>query len=170
MKLIETKTLTTEAALIEFTAIPQDGTDLVILISDRSSRPAGGINDSVTVKINGVTSTGRRIYGSGSSVAADSSHEPIDPAATSTANTFSNIQIYISNYSSTTQNKSWLGDSVMENAATLSYLTTITGFYSSNTAVTSLSFNPNQGPNFVAGTTISLYKITAGTDGITTVS
>ena len=165
MKLIATQTLTSDGPSITFSSIPQNYADLCVLISDRSSRPAGGINDSVTVKLNGVTSTGRRIYGTGTSATSDASHEPIDPAATSTANTFSNIQIYIPNYSSTTQHKAWSGDSVMENNATLSYQALISGLYSSNTAVSTLQFLPNQGPNFVAGTTISLYGIGGAGDG-----
>jgi hypothetical protein len=165
MKLIATQTLTSDGPSITFSSIPQNFADLCVLISDRSSRPAGGINDSVTVKLNGVTSTGRRIYGNGSSATSDASHEPIDPAAGTTANTFSNIQIYIPNYSSTTQHKAWNGDSVMENNATLSYQTIIAGLYASNTAVSTLQFLPNQGPNFVAGTTISLYGVGGAGDG-----
>jgi hypothetical protein len=174
MKLIESKTLATAAASIEFTSIPQDGTDLVVLASLRYSTDLA----DVSLRINGST-TGysmRLLYGTGSSAAsASNSSAYLVWAAnanflTSTASTFSNAQLYLPNYSGSTQ-KSLSVDTVTENNATLSYQNIAAGLWADTAAITSLTFS--SGPSvstFVAGSTISLYKITKGSDGIVTTS
>jgi hypothetical protein len=166
MKLVETRTLTSSQANIQLTNIPQDGTDLFILISDRSDRSAGAINDAIIMRPNNASQTARRLYGSGSGQVIDTSAAAINSANSSTANNFSNISFYIPNYSSSTQNKTWSSDAAMENSGTLAYITLIAGLYSSNTPITSITFFPEVGPNFLSGTTISLYKITKGNSGI----
>jgi hypothetical protein len=165
MKLIETRILSSAQANIQFTNIPQDGTDLYVLVSDRSDRSAGAINDAILMRPNNAVQTARRLYGSGSGQVTDTSAAAINSANSSTANNFSNISFYISNYSSSTQNKVWSSDAVIENSATLAYITLLAGLYSSNTPITSITFLPEVGPNFLAGTTISLYKITKGSSG-----
>jgi hypothetical protein len=44
------------------------------------------------------------------------------------------------------------------------------GLWSNTAAITSLTFLPESGTQFEIGTTISLYKITSGSDGIVTVA
>jgi hypothetical protein len=170
MQLIETKTLGAAAASLELTSIPQDGTDLLVLISGRSSRAAGA--DSLFISINGSTSnfTGRYLEGSGTSVGSSTIARFVGvlPDANNTANTFSNIAVYFSNYAGST-NKSFSSDSVMETNATESYQDIIAGLWSQTTAISSLSFAGGIG-NIVSGSTISLYKITKGSDGIVTTS
>jgi hypothetical protein len=172
MTLIETKTLGTAAASIEFTSIPQDGTDLLIYSSTRTNRSA--IIDNERITINGTTSgfTVRYLYGSGSTVtsAAESvnSVEFVN-ANTSTSNTFSNKSIYIPNYTGSTA-KSYSVDVVGENNATESYQVLLAGLFSGTSAITSLLFSSGTGNNLLAGTTISLYKITKGSSGGVTVS
>ena len=170
MKLIESKTLGTAQASIEFTSIPQDGTDLLVLISGRSSRTAGA--DSLFISINGSTSnfTGRYLEGSGTAVGSSTTARYVGvlPDANNTANTFSNIAVYFPNYSGST-NKSFSSDSVMETNATESYQDIIAGLWSQTTSISSLSFAGGVG-NIVSGSTASLYKITKGSDGIVTTS
>jgi len=121
MKLIETKTLTSAAASIEFTSIPQTFTDLVVVGSLRSDR-SGNATDGFLVRPNSST-TGfefRRLFGNGSTAAsstAANSGTGLINASTSTANTFGNFSVYIPNYAGAT-NKSWSADSVTENNAT----------------------------------------------------
>jgi hypothetical protein len=170
MKLIETRTLLSFAASITFSNIPQDGTDLLLLVSDRSDRSAGAVNDAIFLKLNNANSSGRRIFGNGSSITADTSVAIISNASSSTSNVFSNIQFYIPNYSSSTANKSWTSDGVMEHGGNPAYQTLGTGLYSSTSPVTSIVLAVEAGTGFVANTTASLYKITKGSDGITTVS
>jgi len=89
------------AASIEFTSIPQDGTDLVVLLSGRTT---SGSNRA-DLELNGSTAnfTRLRLTGNGSSVASGSHTNSIFQGvsrASDTANTFGNTSIYISNYTS----------------------------------------------------------------------
>ena len=170
MKLIQTQTLGTAQASIVLSDIPQTFTDLLVLLSDRSSRSAGGVNDGINFRLNDIASSGRRLFGSGSGVVTDTSPQPLDPSNLATANTYSNICFYVPNYASTTTNKSWSADAVSENNGTEAYQSLIAGLYASNTAVTSIVLTLNTGPNFMAGTTISIYGILKGSDGIVTTS
>jgi hypothetical protein len=171
MKLIESKTLGTAQASIEFTSIPQDGTDLVILVSAR-----GGVGEGngVTLRPNGLTTnaSSKQLYGAGSS-ALSNSYSAIAAGvingSSETANTFSNSMAYITNYSSSS-NKVFTTDGVMENNATAAYQAIVAGLWSNTAPITSLTFVTSDAQNFVAGTIISLYKITKGSDGIVTTS
>jgi hypothetical protein len=171
MKLIETKTLGSAAAAIEFTSIPQDATDLYITINARTTNAA--TTDSVLFKINGVTTnqSRRRLQGLGSGTPTSSTTTSFQFTVvgdTATSNTFGNAGIYIPNYTGST-NKSLLIDLVTEHNSTTAYQELHSGLLSSSSAITSLSFE-GQGTNFVAGSTVSLYKITKGSDGTTVVS
>jgi hypothetical protein len=171
MTLIETKTLGTAAASIEFTSIPQDGTDLVVLASLRTS--TGATFDQIQLSLNGSTSSrsSRFLFGSGSSAASNTLTTGYVGNATPgglTANTFANTAIYLPNYTGST-NKSASADSVSEANQTEAYQI-ITAFLWSNTAaVTSLTLTAGAN-NFVIGSTISLYKITKGSSGGVVVS
>ena len=169
MTLIETKTLGTAAASIEFTSIPQDGTDLYFLISARTNDP--GLED-LYISLNGSTSdfTSRNLDGGGASASSNTTARYLGTVngAAQTANTFGNISVYIPNYSGAT-NKSFSVDAVTENNATTAIQTIAAGLWSNTEAITSVAFTPSAG-SLLADTTISLYKITKGSDGIVTTS
>jgi hypothetical protein len=173
MKLIESKTLATAAASIEFTSIPQDGTDLVALISGRSTR-AGEFDDNIRLTLNSSTSnfSSRFLFGNGSSASSgtETNYAGQISAANATSNTFGNVGIYIPNYTSTNA-KSYSVDAVSEHNGTFSVQVLIAGLWNpvSNVAITSLSIAAGNG-NLAAGSIISLYKITKGSDGIVTTS
>jgi hypothetical protein len=173
MQLIQTQTLGTAAASISFTSIPQDGTDLLILTSLRST--ANAISDTGFLRFNG-SSTGytyRSLFGAGSSVFSftggsdDAAQLQYVNGATSTANTFNNAQFVIPNYASTVA-KSFSGDYVRPNNSS-DQTSIIMAHLWNNTAAIS-SFIVSTAATFVAGSTISLYKITKGSDGIVTTS
>ncbi len=172
MKLIESKTLATAAASIEFTSIPQDGTDLVVLVSSRSD---GAFTSSeIDIAFNGSSSnfTGRYLYGSGSGAASatDTTMVGSSSAANNTANTFGNATIYIPNYTSS-NNKFISSDTVGESNATAAFMSIHATHWNQTAAITSLTLRMDNGVrNFVAGSTASLYKITKGSDGIVTTS
>ena len=169
MKLIESKTLGTAAASIEFTSIPQTFTDLVLLGSARNTATAA---DTILFSFNSSTTgfTSRYLQGTG----ATSQTGTLDRFAantvggTDTSNTFSNFQIYIPNYAGST-NKSYSTDTVTENNSTTSFQTLIAGLWSNTSAITSITLGSNSG-NLAIGTIISLYGITKGSDGIVTTS
>lgn len=172
MKLIETKTLGSAAALIEFTSIPQDGTDLLLMLSSRSD---GAFTSSeIDIGFNGSTSnfTSRYLYGTGSAAGGttDTTLVGVSSAANNTSSTFGNASIYIANYTSAI-NKSISTDSVGESNATAAYQAITATLWSQTAAITSLTLRLDSGArNFVGGSTVSLYKITKGTDGIVVVS
>jgi hypothetical protein len=171
MKLIETKTLGTAAASIEFTSIPQTFTDLVVLMSCRTNRAL--IIDGLVLNLNGsaVSFTGRKLQGDGSSPGTETTTTEVGhaPGNTATANTFSNVYLYIPNYTGST-NKSLSSDAVSENNATAAYQTLYAVLWSNTAAITSLRIAPLVGTELSIGSTISLYGITKGSDGIVTTS
>jgi hypothetical protein len=168
MTLIESKTLGTAAASIEFTSIPQDGTDLVVLYSLRTS--SGGATNTL-LTLNGSTSgfSNRNLFGDGTTKFSDTTARYIGvvTGSTDTANTFSNGMLTIPNYSGST-NKSFSAEDVSENNATTAYQSIVAGLWSNTAAITSLTITISG--NLAVGSTISLYKITKGSDGIVTTS
>jgi hypothetical protein len=170
MKLIESQTLATAAASIEFTSIPQDGTDLVVLISTRVE--TAFTDDSVSITLNSSTSnrSRRSLLGRGSTVASFTSSDGIVGSTTgntATSNTFGNAQIYLPNYTSSSA-KSASTDSVSENNGTRAIQEINAFLWNDTAAITSLKIDAPS--NLMAGSTISLYKITKGSDGIVTTS
>lgn len=175
LQLIETKTLATTTSTIEFTSIPQDGTDLLFVVSGRTT-----IADNIgysTFYVNNNTSnwTTRHIQGNSSAAVGGSTTSVPDffmSGGNTTASTFGNGQIYIINYTGS-ENKSMSLDFVSENNATAAFSAmqrTVNALWSNANPINSAQFVANAGSDFAIGTTISLYKITKGTDGIVVVS
>lgn len=161
--LLERIELNASAASVTFSNIPQSGyTDLKVVVSDRTTRAA--INDAIGIYFNGTTTgyTSRRIYGTGSSAASDT--EPlypiIDNSTNSTANTFSNIEFYVPNYTSSNY-KSFSGDGVMENNATTAYATMAASLWSNTAAITSVTVAYQNATAFLPYSTFSLYGLAA---------
>lgn len=167
MTLIETVTLTGNAASISFSSIPQDATDLVLLTSLRSNAASGA--SPATIRFNGSSSnfTGRRLLGSGSGVTNDNlTNGAFDGYQMDTSNTFGSTTCYIPNYTGSTY-KSFSSDHVTEANQTTAYQALFANLWSNTAAITSLSIHPNGAENFVAGSTVSLYKILKGSGGAT---
>jgi hypothetical protein len=169
MKLIETKTLATSQAGIAFENIPQDGTDLFAVYSIRTEAAGPVVN--LGISVNGSTSNITNItlggQGSTSYRQPSTSGTLITSGSSTTSNTFGNGSIYIKNYVGST-NKSMLIDNVMENNSSQSWLEATSTLWSSTSPITSLGFGI--GTTLLAGSTVSLYRIIKGSDGITTVS
>jgi hypothetical protein len=167
MQLIETKTLGTASANIEFAAIPQNFTDLYIVASIRSA--FADVSNDLRMSINGLTTnrSWRDLVGTGSSVATYSgttTHVGNFNSNTATSNTFGNGSIYIANYTAAV-NKSISFDTVSENNATLSIIRMGGSLWSSTAAITSLTFTDASAANLMTGSTISLYGIGGVGDG-----
>jgi hypothetical protein len=82
-----------------------------------------------------------------------------------TASTFNNADIYVPNYTSST-NKSISIDTVVENNATANEMSFIAGLWSQTAAINSISFAPYTG-DFAANSTFSLYGLAAvGTEPV----
>jgi hypothetical protein len=161
-QLIQAQTLTSTAASVTFSNIPQNFTDLVVKMSVRSSYPSGPA-DNVTITVNGNnTSAVRQLYGTGSAAGSDTqtnSNSFLTNSATATANTFANGEFYFPNYSGSTA-KSVSFDGVTENNATLSYQFLSAGLYSSTNAITSITLaGQAAGSSWVQNSTFYLYGI-----------
>ena len=160
---IETIELGSSAASITFSSIPQDYTDLVILVSARNS--AGTNFNNMRVTFNGASTNYSEIllYGDGSSASSASSSaaylEFQYSNGISTSNTFGNGSIYVSNYTAS-QAKSVSTDTVSENNATGAIQGISAGLWNDTAAITSITINGEaNGGGFVADSTFSLYGI-----------
>ena len=153
------------AASVTFANIPQTGyTDLKLVMSTRLDS-ASGANFNY-VKFNG-SSTGftiKTLEGSGSgagSGSASTGNAGLDEGTSYTANTFSNTEIYIPNYTSSNY-KSYSVDTVTENNATQAYMEMVAGLWSNTAAITSVTVYPDTGGrNYVQYSTFYLYGLAA---------
>lgn len=156
---------------IDFIAIPQNYTDLVVKTSTRSNR-ASATADNILLQFNGNTSSVyslRYLEGNGSSVSSVSVGSSTSliveytNAAGSTSSTFENGEFYIPNYTNTSNAKSISSDSVVENNATLAYTYLAAGLWNPTTqaAITSIKLFPQVGTGFVQHSTATLYGIKA---------
>ena len=125
-QLIEAKTLTATAASVTFTAIPQTYTDLILKISARSTSTAGlDIYANLKIQFNSDTDNnynGILLFanlgspGSGSYTSQSGNLFSYANGNVTTASTFSNMEIYIPNYTGSNQ-KGYSVDGVVENKA-----------------------------------------------------
>jgi hypothetical protein len=156
-QLIETVTVGSGgAASISFASIPQTFTDLVVMSSTRSASTGGQLIASV----NGSTATStRNLFGDGSSALGTTAVTWIGFGGSSldTASAFGNSYFYFPNYA-LTQAKFSSSHSCTETSATAAYITVVGAYWSSTTAISTLSFATNAG-NFAQHSSMSLYGI-----------
>lgn len=149
------------APYIEFTAIPQTYTDLIIKLSGRNTNSG---DDRFTIEFNNSSSnlSQRRLYGEGTNTAADAPSGAIQPTgigqSSYTANTFGNTEIYIPNYTSN-KYKSVAVDARTENNAQTAYQMIVAGLWSDSSAITSIKLTPMSGGNFPQHSTAYLYGV-----------
>jgi hypothetical protein len=145
------------AASIDFTSIPQIYTDLAIKISARWDASFNASTLSITFNGSSANFSSRVIEGSGSSVSSFTSTNNIGNAqgTSSTANTFSSVDVYIPNYAGS-NNKSFSADGVTENNGTIAYATLNAGLWSQTAAITSIGIAIS---NLVQYSTATLYGI-----------
>ena len=159
------------AASIDFTSIPQTYTDLVLVLSGRTTKTT---SDGALVQINGDTSsanyTYRWLYGDGS--AAQSGTGTLAGflafrvnGSSTTANTFGNGQMYIPNYTSSIAKIASM-DAVDENNATAAFSFINAGSWSGTAAITSIKIL-NSGYNLAQYSTAYLYGLLKGSGGAT---
>ena len=149
------------ASSVTFNNIPQSGyTDLKIVWSARNS----STNDYVALSVNGNSSafTQKTLFGTGS--AASSFTTPVQYVGhldntNLTANTFTNSEIYIPNYTSS-NNKSYSADGAQENNGSGAQVNITAGLWSNTAPITSITLSPS-GANFVQYSTFSLYGLAA---------
>lgn len=153
------------ANTITFSSIPATYADLVIKYSLRGNQTSAVYTDVNVILAGGTYNTAKVLYAiNGTTVGAYSPGEhafiaeSTGPGATS--NTFSNGEIYIPNYASTT-NKTASGDAVGENNASNTVIILGTALYTSSAPVTSVTLQYGTGAqgDFVQYSTAYLYGI-----------
>ena len=158
---------------VNLTSIPQTYTDLMLLISFRSSY--GQVAPAFGLHLNGISSNHKSIlmYGTGTSAGGfPVTNRPYDffpSGSPSTNNTFGNALVLIPNYAGS-KNKSLYIDSVSENDSNTVTTAFVTATWSNTAAITSIEIIPDSASTIVEHSSVSLYGILAGSDGTTTVS
>lgn len=170
MTLISTVTLGSSGASIAFSSIPQTGTDLLLVVSLKNNS-TGAVGFPTTMTLNSTSATASRVLlGNGASTSSNTGIAiGYDGGGLGqTANTFNSMQVYIHNYTGST-NKTVSSDSVTEgnfSADNSAYLNINALTYPVTTGVTALSIQiPSQ--TIAANSTASLYTITKGSGGAT---
>lgn len=166
MTLISTATVGAGgAANIEFAGIPATYTDLILVLSARST--AAPTLDSPYFQINSTGSSGRRLEGTGSATGSytTASNHIIGyiPAASATANTFSNITLRIPNYTASAAKTVGI-ESVMENNTTAAYSILAATYCANTSPVSTITIISG---TFAQYSTASLYGVTKGSGGAT---
>ena len=152
------------ASSIDFTSIPSTYTDLCLVVSLRGTYSAatGTIQNYLSINGSNANRTIKRIEAYSTSVVSDSAATytmGYIPGTAVTASTFNNTAIYITNYASTTLNKSISCDAVVErNSATDYDLELIANLWSSTVAINQLTITPSLG-NLDQYSTAYLYGI-----------
>jgi hypothetical protein len=149
------------AASIDFTGIPQTYTDLLLMVSTRSSTT----EDSFGLQFNGDTGNNysyRNVQGDGTNAQSFNGtvariYRGRQPESGYTANTFGNSQFYIPNYAGS-NNKSVSLDTVNENNATTARASLSAALWSNTSPITSIKILPDSG-NFVQYSSATLYGI-----------
>jgi hypothetical protein len=132
------------ASSVTFSGIPQTGyTDLVVKLTGRNTSSGDWFN----ISFNGSTANfnTRNIFGTGGAAVSNSRADGVEAFvnnnSSTTASTFSSSEIYIPNYTSSS-NKSFSIDSVTENNGTTAYSILSAGLWSNSAAITSITLTP----------------------------
>ena len=151
-RLIASQTLSTTAASVTFSSIPTGYRDLVLRWSNRYSTAADYTNVQVT--FNGTTTTYSdttvaAFAGSSTFSGRRTGQAYIDriyvAGANTTANTFASAEIYIPNYTVST-NKPLSGFSTVENnSSTVNIIAATAGLWSNTSAITSIGLSVPSG-------------------------
>ena len=161
------------AASITFSSIPANYTDLYLKLSLRSGRSAYRSAGAIQFNADtGVTRYSyRRLYASGTTPGSDSSTSSgfiligEIVAASSTASTFTNTEVYISNYTSTNAKSVSIDAALEQNDATNNRVSLTANLYNaaSNAAITSIKIFDGDDPASLLQqySTVSLYGIAA---------
>ena len=162
--LIASNTLSSSAASVTFSAIPNTYTDLVLRISARTD--SGGAISSGNIQMNSVTGTYSYTFVRGDGASASSGNDSASYSGwylaainggTATSSSFSSHEFYLPNYAGSTAKP--VGQfSATETNATTAYIFGVAGLCSSTAAVSSLTIATNAN-NFVSGSSFFLYGI-----------
>lgn len=160
---LATQTLASTTSSVTFTGISQDYTDLVLVVSARSTNGSG--DDSMYFQVNSDTGSNyswTRVLGNGSSASSyrlsSQTAGTFDGVAggSTASGTYNTMVLNFQNYSNTSTYKTILGRSGTAGAYTLA----AANLWRSTSAITSIYLTLAAG-SFAAGSTFSIYGILA---------
>lgn len=156
---IATYSATGSVSSINFASIPATYTDLLLVASIRSGRTPAAFDDIKVNFNNSATATTKVLQGSGAAASSYSTSNYIGQADTAgnTASTFSNVSLYIPNYTGSAY-KSYSADAVQEQNGTTAYADLIAGVWSDTSAINRVEISCVVGP-IVQYSTATLYGI-----------
>lgn len=164
--LISSNTLSSDAATVNFTSIPNTYTDLVLKITARGD--AAGLSTLLMVGLNSTSvnisctylysSYSTYVVQSGRDSAATSAGFGYFNGSTTTSNTFGPIEIYIPNYAGSTT-KPINSIAMYENNSASAYGWAQASFANTTSPITSINLSRLIGSNFLAGSSFYLYGI-----------
>ena len=143
--------------------IPQTYTDLVLKISARTTA-TGGFGSGIIYYYNGANSSlsTRRLYGQGNggkgSTGGTVQYGGMASDNGQTSSTFGNSEIYIPNYTGST-NKASSSDGVSENNGTNNQMMLSANLWSNTAAITSITVLLEDSSSFLTNSTFYLYGV-----------
>jgi hypothetical protein len=156
---IASQTLSSAAASVTFSGIPQTYTDLVVVVNATNS--SGGDN-AVALRFNGDTGSNysmTRISGDGTSASSErNSNSTLMYLGLSNSTVYNSDIYHIMNYSNTTTNKTVLGRGNVANSRVRASV----GLWRNTAAITSVTVINDASVNFASGSTFNLYGIASG--------
>lgn len=174
VELIQHAKLNSSQSSIVISNIPGNYTNLLIQMSLRFARAA--VDTPWGVKFNGSTNgfASRLLFGFPTGTPgsqAPTNYVGWSNAGSNTANTFASVKMTIFDYSSTTEYKSFNTICTQESNTTSVGLSHSTMSWASTSPITSIEiYDQATASNAVQNCIVSVYGITAGSDGVTTVS
>jgi hypothetical protein len=160
-RLISSQVLGTTASSVTFSSIPSGYTDLVLLSSLRWNGSGYG---SVDLRLNGSTTndSSTELVAYDVTNAASSRYTTYSfggmSSGTDTSNTFSSNELYIPNYTGSTNKPTSLSAVAENNSSSFgTYITATANLWSNTSAVTSITLV--SGTTFVAGSSFYLYGL-----------
>lgn len=161
---IQSTTLSSSAATVTFSSIPQTYTDLCVRYAVRDDL-AGNTGNSFFIALNSSASGHSNTYirGNGATVSTGNNTTSTSwtvlyaTSATATSNTFASGEFYFPNYTASTAKQGSIFNAHETNATT-AFLFSSAHLFNNTAAVTSITFTANSA-SFVAGSTFHLYGI-----------
>lgn len=160
--------LSSQATSIDFTAIPQTYTHLYLVISSRHTNTI--IDGQLYINGSGGTRTATYAQTNGTPTSATGALIGVfGNRSSQVANSFANSTVLIMNYTEAREHRISVETVEVGNGSAV-FLAFAGNYTTSTAAVTSISISGTSGANIAAGSSATLYGITAGSDGTTTVS
>ncbi|NBR25162.1 MAG: hypothetical protein EBU08_15585, partial [Micrococcales bacterium] len=156
---IASQTLSSAAASVTFSSIPQGYTDLVLVANVQNTANDG---DEVAFQLNSDTTSNysrTRIYGNGTTASSGrASSQTKGALAINSTSMYSTVIANFQNYSNSTTYKTVIS----RGSSASNFVSAYVSLWRSTSAITQITILPDSGTTFVTGSTFSIYGIQVG--------